>query len=125
MTKGDRAILRRIKWLLAQKKTVFCCQREFEKHRNFPANGVVLTEQEACRRLRDEGYLKFSATQWTHRESISDTPSLHMIADVVESLTDKWANEEREHEKHFILIASFFIVGMVGLAIAIYREFWK
>lgn len=125
MTKHDRKLLWRIERLLGKKKKVFCALPDFVEHRKFPANGVVVTEEESLRRLRDDGYLEFSSTRWQHVKVLSATSKRLMVADVVEALTDKWTKEKREHERHFIAIASFFVLGVLGIAFAIYREFWK
>lgn len=122
--KSERALLRSVDQLLKHKKKVFVGEPEFLQHPNLPKGAIVLYDERLTGRLKEDGYVVFEDALWQFDKKSSDTNSRCYTAHAVKRLTDKWAKEKRDYDRHIVAIAAF-VIGIIGAALTIYRELWK
>jgi len=124
MTRSDRALLKKVEGYLKAGKKIYVGEPEFRDHPNFLKDAIVISDARLTGRLKEDGYVSFEDTLWRFEKKISDTQSRQLAAHVVKRLTEQWAKEERDYDRHVIAIAAL-LIGIIGAALTIFRDFWR
>lgn len=123
MTRSDRALLQKVERLLESGKQVFVSDPAFKNHPNFPKDAVSISDERLTGRLKADGFITFDDTIW-HHDEVSGTHKRTIPGFLVKRLTEQWAKEKRDYDRHLIAILAL-VIGIIGAGLTICRDFWK
>ena len=124
MTRSDRTLLKKIEAYLKAGKKVFVGDADFRDHPGLPNEAIIVSDERLTGRLKEDGYISFEDRPWSFPKKTSETHTRHPSAYVVKRLTEQWAKEGRDYDRHVIAIAAL-LIGIIGAALTIFRDFWR